>query len=157
MCTQVKILRPLPGGNQFVSYLDAIGTLDGAPCVLDWKTTTSRYQEVPTGVWSLDPQLLSYSWPSGIANVALIAFVRKRLPEIQYLKAAISEQQRQQFWPFGRDHGEPNRGWAFRCARRHPVSPKRASNLSASRAVPSRQKVDRSASTAGRCMRLREW
>ena len=94
---QVKLLRTLPGGHQFVSYLDAIGTLDGIPCVLDWKTTTSRYPVAPEGVLSLDPQLISYSWASGIADVALVVFVRKRLPEIQYLKASISEKQRRDF------------------------------------------------------------
>ena len=94
---QVKVLRALPGGHQFVSYLDAIGTLDGTPCILDWKTTTSRYPEGPHDILSLDPQLTSYSWVSGIADVAIVAFVRKQRPEIQYLKASISEEQRQEF------------------------------------------------------------
>jgi hypothetical protein len=94
---QVKILLPLPGGHQFVSYLDAIGMLDGLRCVLDWKTTTSRYPTEPAGLLSLDPQLISYSWASGLPEVALVVFVRKNLPEIQYLRATISEEQRQEF------------------------------------------------------------
>ena len=61
------------------------------------KTTTSRYPDGPDGVLSLDPQLISYSWASGISDVAIIAFVRKHAPEIQYLKASISEGQRQEF------------------------------------------------------------
>ncbi len=94
---QVKVVRSLSGGHQFLSYLDAIGTLDGTPCILDWKTTSSRYPEGPHDILSLDPQLTSYSWASGIPEVAIVAFVRKQQPEIQYLKASISEEQRQEF------------------------------------------------------------
>jgi hypothetical protein len=94
---QVKVVRSLPSGHQFISYLDAIGTLDGVPCILDWKTTTSRYPVGPLDILSLDPQLTSYSWASGIPEVAIVAFIRKRQPEIQYLKASISDEQRQEF------------------------------------------------------------
>ena len=79
---QVKLLRALPNGNEFVSYIDALGTLDGQPCVLEWKTTTSRYLEQPEGLVRLDPQLICYSWMSGISEVAIVAFLRKRLPEV---------------------------------------------------------------------------
>jgi len=34
---------------------------------------------------------------SGISEVALVAFVRKRFSEIQYLKTTITEQQREEF------------------------------------------------------------
>ena len=34
---------------------------------------------------------------SGISEVALVVFVRKHAPEIQYFRAAISEEQRQEF------------------------------------------------------------
>ena len=84
-------------GNEFVSYIDAIGELDGKPCLIDWKTTTSRYPEEPEGLLSLDPQLICYSWISGIPDVAFVVFVRKQVPEIQYLKATISEEQRKEF------------------------------------------------------------
>jgi hypothetical protein len=94
---QVKMIRCLPGGHEFVAYLDAIGDLDGQRCVIDWKTTTSRYPEDPDGLLSLDPQLICYSWITGIAEVALVVFVRKHLPEIQYLKTTISEEQRREF------------------------------------------------------------
>jgi hypothetical protein len=94
---QVKIVRTLPGGHEFVGYLDAIGELDGRHCVMDWKTTTSRYPEDPHGLLSLDLQLICYSWISGISEVALVVFVRKHAPEIQYLKTSISEEQRQEF------------------------------------------------------------
>jgi hypothetical protein len=73
---QVKLVRPLSAGNDFVAYLDAVGTLDGKPSLLEWKTTTARYPEEPEG---------------------LLAFVRKRVSEIQYLKTTISDQQRRDF------------------------------------------------------------
>jgi PD-(D/E)XK nuclease superfamily len=94
---QVKMLRSLPGNNEFVSYIDALGTLDGKQCLIDWKTTTSRYSEEPDSLLTLDPQLMCYSWISGIPEVALIMFVRKHHPEIQYLKASISQEQRREF------------------------------------------------------------
>jgi len=94
---QLKITRALERGNNFVSYIDAIGELDGKRCLIDWKTTTSRYSEEPEGILSLDPQLICYSWISGIPDVALVVFVRKQAPEIQYLKASISEEQRRKF------------------------------------------------------------
>jgi hypothetical protein len=94
---QIKMLRALPGGHEFLAYIDAIGCLDGTHCLLDWKTTTSRYAEEPEGLLSLDPQLICYSWVSGISEVAFVVFVRKQQPEIQYLKATISEEQRREF------------------------------------------------------------
>ncbi len=39
----------------------------------------------PDGLLSLDPQLICYSWITGISNVAFVVFVRKHQPEIQYL------------------------------------------------------------------------
>src|ERR1700693_183292 len=93
----IKFLRALAGGSEFVAYLDAIGEIDGVRCLIDWKTTTSRYSEGPDGLLSLDPQLICYSWISGIPEVALVVFVRKHAPEIQYLRASISAEQRQEF------------------------------------------------------------
>ncbi len=94
---QVKVLRPLGGGNDFIGYVDAIGTLDGARCLLDWKTTTSCYPIEPAQLIGLDPQLICYSWMTAIEEVAFVVFVRKRFPEIQYLRATISEAQRREF------------------------------------------------------------
>ena len=59
---QLKLIRSLPNGNEFVSYIDAIGEIDGERHLIDWKTTTSRYPEEPEGLMSLDPQLICYSW-----------------------------------------------------------------------------------------------
>jgi hypothetical protein len=94
---QIKILQRLPNGSEFLAYLDAIGELDGTRCIIDWKTTTARYSETPQGLVALDPQLICYSWLTGIDDVALVVFVRKHNPEIQYIKATISEEQRTEF------------------------------------------------------------
>ena len=41
--------------------------------------------------------MICYSWITGIADVVLVAFLRKRLPEIQYLHTRISDRQRHEF------------------------------------------------------------
>jgi hypothetical protein len=94
---QVKMVRSLPNENEFVAYVDALAELDGKRCVIDWKTTASRYPEEPEGLLSLDPQMICYSWMSGIPDVALVVFVRKNAPEIQYLKATITDEQRREY------------------------------------------------------------
>jgi hypothetical protein len=94
---QLKIEKGLTASNRFVGYIDAVGELDGARCVIDWKTTSSRYAEEPHGLLSLDPQLLCYSWLTGIPEVAFVVFVRKNHPEIQYLRTCISDEQRRDF------------------------------------------------------------
>ena len=93
---QIKITRPI-GRNEFVAYVDAIGKLDGKRCLLEWKTSSCRYAEEPDGVLALDPQMVCYSWITGIAEVAQVVFVRKSLVEVQYLRTNISEEQRQEF------------------------------------------------------------
>jgi PD-(D/E)XK nuclease superfamily len=94
---QKKLARPLSNGNEFVAYVDAIGQLDETRRLLEWKTTSSRYPEELEGVIALDPQMICYSWMTGISEVAIVAFVRKRFPEIQYLTASITEEQREEF------------------------------------------------------------
>src|SRR5205814_2153173 len=94
---QVKFVLPIGGRNEFVAYIDAIGYLDGQRCLLEWKTSSSRYPEEPEGLLSLDPQLVCYSWMTGIAEVAQVVFVRKRLVEVQYLRTTISHEQREEF------------------------------------------------------------
>ena len=94
---QIKFVRPLSEANEFLAYVDAIGRLDGKACLLEWKTTSSRYPEEPEGLLALDPQLVCYSWITGIHDVAQVVFVRKRLVEIQYLQTTITDAQRQEF------------------------------------------------------------
>ena len=83
--------------NDFVAYVDAIGKLDGTRCLLEWKTTSCRYPEEPDGLLALDPQLVCYSWMTGISEVAQVVFVRKRLVEVQYLRTTITDGQRAEF------------------------------------------------------------
>lgn len=94
---QFRASKQLSGNNDFVAYVDAIGELDGVRCLLEWKTSLSRYPEEPEGLLSLDPQLVCYSWITGIEQVAQVVFVRKRMVEVQYLHSTITEQQRQEF------------------------------------------------------------
>src|SRR5260221_3236697 len=94
---QKKLVHQLAKGNEFVAYVDAIGHLDGKRRLLEWKTTSARYAEQPEGLTSLDLQLVCYSWITGISEVAIVAFVRKRVPEIQYLLASITKEQCQEF------------------------------------------------------------
>ncbi len=94
---QVRVSKRLTPTSEFIGYVDAYGFLDGTRCVIDWKTTTARYPEEPEGLLSLDPQLACYSWLTNQPEVAFVVFVRKRLPEIQYLRATITEEQRREF------------------------------------------------------------
>ncbi len=94
---QIKVTRPLSATSHFVGYIDALGFVDATRCVIDWKTTAARYPEQPEGLLALDPQLACYSWLTDEPEVAFVVFVRKRFPEIQYLRTTISEQQRREF------------------------------------------------------------
>src|ERR1700685_4267216 len=94
---QIKFTRQVAGSNDFVAYIDAIGKLDGKRCLLEWKTSSSRYPEESDRLLSLDPQLVCYSWMTGIAEVAQVFFVRKSWVEVQYLRTTISDGQRQEF------------------------------------------------------------
>jgi hypothetical protein len=94
---QIKFTRPVSKNNDFVAYIDAIGKVDDTRCLIEWKTTSSRYPEEPDGLLALDPQLVCYSWMTGISEVAQVVFVRKRLVEVQYLRTKISDEQRHEF------------------------------------------------------------
>ena len=94
---QIQFTRTLSSGSSFVAFVDAIGELDGTACLLEWKTSSARYPELPPGLTALDPQLICYSWMTGIDEVAQVVFVRKRTVEVQYLRARITDEQRQEF------------------------------------------------------------
>jgi hypothetical protein len=55
---QIKFTRPAGNSNDFVGYIDGIGKLDGKRCLLEGKTSSSRYPEESEGLLSLDPQLV---------------------------------------------------------------------------------------------------
>ena len=94
---QIQFTRRLSAENSFVAFVDAIVELVGTACVLEWKTSSARYPTEPDGIAALDPQLICYSWMTGIEQVAQVVFIRKRLVEVQYLRATITDQQRQEF------------------------------------------------------------
>ncbi len=94
---QLQVTRRLSSGDNFVAYIDALGQLDGTTCVLEWKTSSARYPEEPAGIAALDPQLICYSWMTGMDEVAQVVFVRKRTVEVQYLRATVKEEQRTEF------------------------------------------------------------
>ena len=94
---QIRFARTLPSGNSFVAIVGAVGELDNTTCVLEWKTSSARYPDEPDGIAALDPQLVCYSWITGINDVAQVVFVRKRMVEVQYLRAAITDPQRDEF------------------------------------------------------------
>jgi PD-(D/E)XK nuclease superfamily len=100
---QIKFVRQLSGANEFVAFVDAIGQLDGQRSLIEWKTTSSRYPEEPEGLLTLDPQLVCYSWMTGIPEVAMVVFVRKRLVEVQYLRTTIRKEQQEEFGELVRD------------------------------------------------------
>jgi hypothetical protein len=89
---QVQIQKQLDSDLDFLGYIDAIGVLDGTPCLVDWKTTSVAYAD-DRELLALDPQLVCYAWLTGIKEIALIVFVRGRLPRIQYLPVRISNEQ----------------------------------------------------------------
>jgi hypothetical protein len=94
---QVKVMKRVAGGSDFLAYIDAVGDLDGQHCLLEWKTASARYADNIDDLLSLDPQLVCYSWLTGISSVAQVVFVRKRLVEIQYLRTTITDEQRREF------------------------------------------------------------
>jgi len=90
-------LHKVLGSHEVHGFADAIGSFKGAPALIDWKTSSSRYADELSELIRLDPQLICYSWLTGIARVGFVVFVRKRLPEIQYLFAEITDAQRRDF------------------------------------------------------------
>src|SRR6266566_2850485 len=59
--------------------------------------TWDRMLQQGVGLLALDPQLVCYSWITGISEVAQVVFVRKRLVEVQYLRTKITDEQRREF------------------------------------------------------------
>ena len=93
---QIRFTRPV-GRQEFVAYVDGIGILDSQRCLLEWKTSGICYPTEPEGLLALDPQVVCYSWMTGISEVAQVVFVRKRVAEIQYLTTMITDEQREEF------------------------------------------------------------
>ena len=132
---QIKLVRDLPNENQFIAYIDAIGELDGQRCLMDWKTTGSRYPEEPAGLLSLDPQLICYSWMTGIPDVAFVVFVRKQQPEIQIPEDIDFGRTTPGIWSASGDDDRPDRGRSVPISQRDSFSTKQLCKLLASRAL----------------------
>ncbi len=140
---QIKFERPLSAGNDFVAYVDAIGQLDGSDCLLEWKTTSARYPEQPEGLLALDPQLVCYSWITGIPEVAQVVFVRKRLVEIQYFRTTITDEQRQEFGQLVDGDRPPDRVGAVFAPQRYSLSPEPLQQLPLRGTVPGKTRTSR--------------
>ncbi len=133
---QVQFNRTLGSGNNFVAYVDAIGELDGTPCVLEWKTTSARYPEEPAGISALDPQLVCYSWMTGHRRSRPGCFRaqatgRSSVPaghDFRRTAAGVRNP--------GRGHGPTDRVRTVPAAQRHPLSPESLYNLPLHRALP---------------------
>ena len=90
---QIKFTRPFSGQNDFVAYVDARGTRrPRMPAGMEdhLQPISGRTRRAAGS----DPQLVCYSWITGISEVAQVVFVRKRQVEIQYLRTTISDEQR---------------------------------------------------------------
>src|SRR5437870_12540299 len=75
---QIKLTRPVSPANDFVSYVDALGQLDGTRSLIEWKTTSTPYPEAPDGLLALDRQPICSSWLPGLPDLAEVVFVRPR-------------------------------------------------------------------------------
>ena len=84
------------GNSEFVAFVDAIGEIDGKHYLIDWKTTTAAIRKSRKDCGpgpAADLLFLDERHP----DVAMVVFVRKRLPEIQYLKTSITEEQQKEY------------------------------------------------------------
>lgn len=94
---QIKFTPSLSERNDFVAYMGSIGKVEWTHCLIEWNTAASRHSEEPEGLLALDSQPVCYSWIAGIAEVALVVFVRKRMVEVHCLRTSITHQQREEF------------------------------------------------------------
>ena len=90
----------------------------------------SRYPEEPEGLLSLDPQLVCYSWITGIAEVAQVVFVRKTpgrgsVPAHHHHRGTAPG-----VWPPGGRHDPSNRVGGLPATQWHPLSPEPLQQLS---------------------------
>jgi hypothetical protein len=77
--------------------MDSIGKVEGTHCLIEWNTAASRYSEEPEALLAFDPQLVRYCWITGIAEVARVVFVGKRMVEVQWFRTSTTDQQPEEF------------------------------------------------------------
>ena len=73
---QIKKVTHLSGGSEFVAYPGRVDEVDGVSCLIDWKTTTSRYPEAPEGLLSLDPNSFVIRGSAGSPKPRLLSLYR---------------------------------------------------------------------------------
>ena len=132
---QIKFTRPIAGNNDFVAYIDAIGRLDGKRCLLEWKTSSSRYPEEPEGLLALDPQLVCYSWINGYcggcsSDICPQESGRGSVPAHHHHRGTATG-----VWSLGGKHNPSNRVGGLSAAQWHPLSAESLQQLSVCRSL----------------------
>jgi hypothetical protein len=75
-------------------------------CDLEWKTSSARYPEERDGIAALDPQLVCYSWMTGIDQVAQVVFeIAEDFPNLSARDFAYARL----FARFGEKPGRPRK------------------------------------------------
>lgn len=64
-------------GINFTAYIDMKATREEKPVLIDIKTASSNLDNTPN-LYSLDPQLRSYAWVTGVPDVAFLWFVKMK-------------------------------------------------------------------------------
>jgi len=79
-------------------------------CLLEWKTTSSRYPEEPPGIVSPRSAAgLLFVDHRNLLKSLRSCFVRKRLVEVQYLHTTITDEQRRRIQPTDSQHDRTDR------------------------------------------------
>ena len=98
----------------------------------------------------LDPQLVCYSWITGISDVAQVVFVRKRLVEIQYFRTTITDEQREEFGQLVEDTVRRIEVGPVPAPQRRPVPAEPLHQLSLCRPLPGASRIWSTASLVRR-------
>ena len=87
---QIKFTRPIGGSGCRLPTSTPSGNSTARPVCSSGKPARAAIRRSRKDYLSLDPQLVCYSWITGIADVAQVVFVRKSLVEVQYLRTTIT-------------------------------------------------------------------
>ena len=133
---QIKFTRPLSQGNDFVAYVDAIGELDGTRCLLEWKTTASRYPEEPARI----------AGPRSSAGLLFLGHRHRRRgsgrvrPQATGRDSVLPNHHHRRTTrgvrPTGRGHDPTDRVGPVPAAQRHPLPPEPLHQLPLRRPLP---------------------
>jgi len=84
---------PTYGDLKFTAYIDMHAKRNGCPIIVDIKTAAASFPERP-GMLRLDDQLRTYSWVTGVPDVAFLVFVKGKTPRVQFLTDTVPEEDR---------------------------------------------------------------